>query len=489
MSAPLNLPRLLCILFLLLATGLSGCGGGSEDTKASSSTPDPATPDPSTPAIPSLTLSENASGVLATYAASGFINRDNPFFQQFGNGRRCSTCHMQDNAWSLTPASAQAKFDLSAGKDALFLANDAATSPLADVSTPEARKTAFSLLLNKGLIRMQAAISENAEFTLSQVDDPYAYANSVQLSLFRRPLPATNLKFQSTFMWDASATVRNASSSDCIIGSSDCYADTVTHLTQQAGDAMRRHAQVVADLSPAQLRSIVDFELGLFTAQQQDNNAKTLTDAGAAGGPFALSKQDFYFGINDPIAGDYRSKQAFNANAMTLFDGWDPAKASISDASRQSIARGQKIFNSRAFDITGVRGLNDDLNIASMRGSCTTCHNAPNIGSHAVPRLFNTGLSDASRRTPDLPLYTLKNKQTGEILQTTDPGAALQSGKWRDIGRFKVPALRGLAARPPYFHNGSAKTIEDVIDFYNGRFNIGLTVEDKRDLAAFLHAL
>ena len=40
------------------------------------------------------------------------------------------------------------------------------------------------------------------------------------------------------------------------------------------------------------------------------------------------------------------------------------------------------------------------------------------------------------------------------------------TGKWADIGRFKGPILRALAARAPYFHNGSAATLEEVVEFY-----------------------
>jgi cytochrome c peroxidase len=63
------------------------------------------------------------------------------------------------------------------------------------------------------------------------------------------------------------------------------------------------------------------------------------------------------------------------------------------------------------------------------------------------------------------------------------------TGKWRDIGRFKGPVLRGLAARAPYFHNGAAATLEEAVDFYDTRFTIGLTVREKADLVAFLRAL
>jgi len=71
----------------------------------------------------------------------------------------------------------------------------------------------------------------------------------------------------------------------------------------------------------------------------------------------------------------------------------------------------------------------------------------------------------------------------------TDPGRALVTGQWKDVGRFKGPILRGLAGRPPYFHNGAAATLGDVVNFYDVRFELGLTDEQKADLVAFLKAL
>jgi cytochrome c peroxidase len=88
-----------------------------------------------------------------------------------------------------------------------------------------------------------------------------------------------------------------------------------------------------------------------------------------------------------------------------------------------------------------------------------------------------------------MPLYTLRRISTGETIQTTDPGRALVTGKWKDIARFKGPILRALAGRAPYFHNGSAADLGSVVDFYEGRFSIGLTAQEKSDLVAFLRAL
>ena len=63
------------------------------------------------------------------------------------------------------------------------------------------------------------------------------------------------------------------------------------------------------------------------------------------------------------------------------------------------------------------------------------------------------------------------------------------SGKCADIGKVKGPILRGLAARAPYFHNGSAGSLDDVVTFYDQRFEIHFTEEEKTDLVAFLNAL
>src|SRR5690606_25096266 len=120
-------------------------------------------------------------------------------------------------------------------------------------------------------------------------------------------------------------------------------------------------------------------------------------------------------------------------------------------------------------------GVNDVLNQPIVPATCGTCHNAQNVGGHTLSRFMNIGVGTVIlNRTPQEPLYTLRNLATNEVVQTPDPGRALITGKWEDIGRFKVPSLRGLAARPPYFHSGTAATLHDVVDFYDRRYGIGL---------------
>jgi cytochrome c peroxidase len=443
----------------------------------------------------------NASGVALTISTAGPIDRRGPFFTSFGtNGRSCATCHDAAEGWSFTPKGIRERFEATHGTDPVFRLNDAATSPLADVSTPKARERAYGMLLSKGLIRVGIGIPANAQFELVQVDDPYGYASAAELSLFRRPLAATNLRFLSTVMWDGRETFRDATSTDCIFGTTTCFASLHFDLADQANSATLGHAQAAEPLSQARRDAIVAFELGLFTAQVHDDEAGHLTAYGANGGPVALAAQPSYFGINDTLIGDYRTHASFNPIAMTLYDAW---QSYIPDArrpdeegrdrgvavARRAVARGEALFNTKPILITGVKGLNDDLGVATILGNCTTCHNTPNAGNHSVPLPLDIGLADASRRTPDMPLYTLRNKSTAQVVQTSDPGRALITGQWKDIGRFKGPTLRALAARAPYFHNGFAKDLQEVVRFYNDRFNIGFTDQEKEDLVAFLKAL
>jgi hypothetical protein len=259
---------------------------------------------------------------------------------------------------------------------------------------------------------------------------------------------------------------------------------TAVALTDQANGATLGHAQALAPLTDAQRNAIFGFEIGLFTAQVVDGVAGTLYANGGLGGPRFLSSQPFWFGINDVLGAD-PSKAPFNPKAMTLYSSW----SSSSNGAYASVARGQALFNTRTFIVSGVRGVNDALGVPHLTATCTTCHDTPNVGNHSLPLPLDLGLTDASRRTPDMPLYTLRNIATGAQIATTDPGRALITGKWKDIGKFKGPILRGLAPRAPYFHNGSAATLADAVNFYDSRFQVGLSASEKTDLVAFLRSL
>jgi hypothetical protein len=361
------------------------------------------------------------------------------------------------------------------------------------------------MLLTKGLIRVGIGVPANADFELVTVDDPYGYASAKELSLFRRPLPATNLRFLSTVMWDGRETFDGSNQCNVTAEGGKCFAAIHFDLADQANGATQGHANSHNPLSDAQRESIVAFESALSTAQVWDDRAKELHAAGAAGGPEAMFSEVFYYGINDNL-GDYQTHGAFNANVFDIFQAWRERFGGGVEARRRSIARGEAIFNAKTFTISGVAGLNVDSPFnpplpQSFQGTCSTCHNTPNSGNHSIVAPLNIGVADASRRTPDMPLYVFQQKcvtlsdgskviaRDCPIKTVTDPGRALISGSFADIGKFKGPVLRALAARAPYFHNGSAANLAAVVDFYNERFAAGIVGQDREDLIAFLGAL
>jgi hypothetical protein len=482
------------LLTFTALVALVGCGGSSQSTGSAAMDSQAEARDPGAGSDTTRSLDQsrlysvNRSGFGLTLNASGgpLDDPSNPFFQSLGtNGRSCHTCHEPETGMTLTPERARLRFLASRGTEPLFRPNDGSVSPDADVSTVRAREQAYALLLDRGLIRVGIGMPQaGAEFELVQVEDPYGYASARELSLFRRPLASANLRFLSTVMWDGRETFKDSTSST---GFASIHFD----LADQSNAATTGHAQG-HPLSQAQRESIVAFEMQLFTAQQMDFRAGVLTRGGARGGPEALIDQEYYFGINDPLGAD---PAGFNPVSMTAFDAWvDPdGHGQGQDAARAAIARGQALFNSHPISITGVSGLNDDLNVASIPGTCTTCHDAPNAGNHSVPAPLRIGTAEVDPvgglDVSGLPVYTLRKLATGETVRVTDPGRALITGKWKDIARFKGPTLRGLASRAPYFHNGSARTIADVVSFYDQRFALQLTDQQKSDLEAFLAAL
>ncbi len=413
----------------LAVLALSGCvdaGNVSVDSERLATTIDNNTPQ------------RNAAGFSSTFSTNGSIDLDNEFFQGFGtNGRTCGTCHTPEEGWSISAAKVQERFLATGGSHPIFRPVDGASSPNADVSTLAARLQAYSMLLDRGVIRVGIGIPAGAEFELIEVDDPYGYASAAELSLFRRPLPSANLGFIPAVMWD---------------GREATGATIPEHLAGQASNATLGHAQAAAALAPDDRTAIVDFETALTSAQTFTFGIGSLTAAGGNGGPAFLASQQ-------------RVAAPFN-----LFNAW---ASQPSFSSRAAVARGQALFNG-----TNANG-----------ASCRGCHSVQNVGTSLAPVYFNIGVSAGSRRTPDLPLYTLRNLTTGEVRQTTDPGRALITGRWADIDRFKPPSLRALRARAPYFHNGSAEDLFDVVAHYENALGFVFTTSQRNDLVAFLSAL
>jgi cytochrome c peroxidase len=386
--------------------------------------------------IPSNHLMQNPGGEAATFSAVGSVNLTGEYFKAQGrNGQSCASCHIPEEAWSITPGTLQRLFNGTNGTHPVFNLLDA-NNPNMDVSTVDARRAAYSMLLSRGVFRRGGAPRPNSEWELIAVDDPHGFANVNQLVHWRRAMPTINFAVGSaTVNWDAASNVGK--------GQHAALVNQTNRLVTGALQGPPPTAAVVDD--------IVSFEESLWTAQLTVPGVERLDSDGARGGPQALAAMSKVEGRFD------------------LFDAW----ANDANPKRAQIARGQEVFNS--------------TNVSHK--SCIVCHNSANNGTNISNSLFDINTASAEARTPDLPLYTFRNKQTGETRQLTDAGLGNITGLWEDLGRFKTPTLRALAARAPYFHNGIAATLEDVVRHYEKHFGFRFTDQERADLVAFLNAL
>ncbi len=454
---------------------------------------------PAAALLPASQTYPDPTGTLGQDNTGGaLLTSSNPFFQPLGtNGRSCASCHIPSNGFGLSISSIQSIFNATNGTDPLFNKKDGTACPSMPITTLAQRKNSSALLLNQGLIRIPHTLQISAsllQFQITAISDPYGCNTSTNngltawgpgvtpagvLSVYRRPLPATNLLFNSSILAD------NAAAS----------------LAVQASNATLGHENASVAPTTDQVNAMVSFESGNFTAQLNDNSAGALNASGATGGPDPISGLPFFVGINDPLKQN-PTGAAFNTHVFNIFDAWTDTTNTSLTPSQRSIGRGQTIFNTRTFNITGVSGLNTNSVHAPKSqapvivGTCGTCHDTPNVGTHSTNEMMNEGTNDVAPvgglNVSALPIFTLQcvaGPLTGQTYQTRDPGAATLDGFCRDVGKTKVLGLRGLASRPPFFHNGSAPDMATMVNFYNVRFNIGLSQQDQTDLINFLNAL
>ncbi len=451
------------ICVVAMASMAFGCGGNPQQENTGETSED-------------LAATDNRDGTAETFHTSGAIDATNPFFLPLGiNNRSCASCHDASAAWTVTPKFVRSLFEQTGGTAPIFSTVDATTRPDADVSTVHARREAYNLLLSKGLIRFTRTASAAADFTVDAVDDPYGWSTTKVFSNFRRVPSAANLLHSSSITWNGSA------------------GDTRLKIMGVVNGGAKFHMQRPNDVPIEQQQAAADFLLGLSFAQSIDSRAGALDIDGARGGPTLFSSEPYYTGVN-ALGGDSMTGAPFDNESFKVFDAWEGSSGGrgheerARNKARAKIASGEHIFYTQQFDIRGVAGLNDAPGQEVVRGTCTTCHNAPNSGNHSEFRLMNTGIADALRRPCDVPLITVHNNATGETLQTSDLGRGFSTGKFVDIGKFKVPNLRGVGSRAPYFHDGSGRHLRDVVDFYKSRFGIDFDGHEE-DLIAFLEAI
>lgn len=451
----------------------------------------------------------DATGALTIIHVGGpLATAGHPFFSSLGrNGRACITCHQPADGMSVSAKSVVARWRQTHGEDPIFAAIDGSNCP----SEPQRLASSHSLLLTRGLFRIVRPWPPRApdgrpitpQFTIEVMHDPTGCnldpvygldSPHPMISVYRRPRAAANLKYATAygFAFDPKSGLPLAI--DPATGlryAGNLLADRRARtLEEQAVDALRTHLQRYGPLDAAQMRRIIDFESHLYVAQSVDRVGGSLTDGGAHGGPDALAagKAAVLDNPHDP--------------QWAEFAGWgndtDLRETPAQRAARASVTRGIDIFNNRTFLITDSAGLNS-MNFGNpTRNTCSFCHNMTRTGMDVAPGQVDLGTTNEpfADPAPDLPLFKLTcaagyppQPFLGRVVYTHDPGLALTTGKCADIGRITIQDMRGLAARPPYFSDGSARTLRDIVDFYDRRYHIGFSERDKEDLVHLLGVL
>jgi len=410
---------------------------------------------------------------------------------------------------SLSAATAAQLWAETRGKDPLFAPIDGANCP----NQPQGQYSSHSLLIEHGLFRIARPWPPLAadgtrvepEFSLEVMRDPTGcnldaryglYSAEPTVSVYRRPRPAANLKYVTGIGFSFDPKNGLPLALDRETGqpvSGNVLSDArVPTLRAQAIDALYSHAELHGAVDPAKLDAIIAFETQLYTAQSSDERAGDLTSGGAQGGPDALAQAkaaQLQSSTANPIWGEFAawaqaSGQSANSDTQAEF--------------RASVARGAKLFASRQFLVSDSTGINDTGFGNPVRNSCAFCHNMLHIGLDVAPGQVDLGTTNLphANAQPDLPLFRLVCKPDapahpylGRVVYTHDPGYALTTGKCLDIGKITAQPMRGLAGRAPYFANGSAATLAEVVDFYDQRYEMELTDQEKLDLQHLLEVL
>jgi cytochrome c peroxidase len=397
--------------------------------------------------IPNNHPHKNPGGHGATFSTQGHVDLTGDYFKAQGsNGRSCASCHIPQEAWSINPGTLQRLFDQTGGTHPVFNPLDANNPDTANFSTVEGRRDAYSMMLSRGIFRRGGALRSPREWNLVEVDDPHGFANLTRLVHWRRVIPTINFALGSaTINWDGGNNI----GTDQLGGLNNQARRNITGAQQ--GEVLPTFPAPLDPPFDDIIANILGFETSLFTAQRIVPGVGELSSDGARGGPEAMS-------FMTKVAGRF-----------DLYDAW----ADHGSPKRRQIFRGQELFN--------------NANPGGRR--CGACHNSANNGTSVGNTLFDIATASEAARTPDLPLYTFQNAATGEIRRLTDAGRGNVTGLWNDLGRFKTPTIRGLAARAPYFHNGIAPTLEAVVRHYETHLGFIFTDAERADLVAFLNAL
>lgn len=203
-------------------------------------------------------------------------------------------------------------------------------------------------------------------YEVMSVNNMYGCNATDVISVYRRPLPTTNLSFLSAVMFDGRESTPATGTTK--ITFSNYPSSLMSDLAYQSVDATVNHAQGDGTRpTPAEQQQIVNFETQLFTAQAFDSRAGLLNQHGANGGPALLTTQPFFISINSTVHALVPALELpgglvtpgdgqFTPDIFTLYKTWTQYSGDLAET-RRSIARGEVLFNSLPIPITGVAGI------------------------------------------------------------------------------------------------------------------------------------
>ena len=467
----------------------------------------------------------NTHGQLGILNTSGAIEtKGHPFFEPIGgNGRACVSCHQPANAMSISVPTIQERWRATRGEDPIFAPVDGMNCP----DQPRGDPKSHSLLLERGLFRVFLPWPPKAangtviepEFTIEVVRDPSGCNTSPRyglnsptpmVSVYRRPRPVANTKYITHQNFGVGSFVGKgpiATDRDPETGlptSMNMMSDArVTTLKAQAVSAAQSHLEFRGVPDDARLRRIVEFESQVYAAQARHRVAGDLMEPS---GPPGLGVRNV---ANEPagVLGNNTTAWVFPVGEVWKTLPEASADEAQRNRMRESIARGHDVFMFRTFWIRDVQHLTTVGLGNPTKRTCSTCHGMHmtgmdvangwmDLGTMNLPWAVEEPQNPWNARKPQMPLFKITCKPEaaphaflGRVIYTQDPGRALITGKCHDVGSIVMQQFRGLAARAPYFANGSAGSLRELVDFYDRRFNIGYTDRERDDLINFLSAL
>jgi cytochrome c peroxidase len=365
-----------------------------------------------------------------------------------GNGRACADCHMPAVNFQLSPAGAEARFQLLQWRrqfdpnadDPLFRPIDAD-----DFRTNGDSASDFRNLRENGLVRITLPLPPNIKLV-----DPVTNAPSSETSVdVWRAVPTVN-NVQLTGADQTNPWPRGPNNT----GGYQLDARATT-LQEQALGALINHAQIQTQPPQQLLDDLAAFEQVLFTNPRvravadavdagtvppdPDPPLTELEEQGKAVFTRACAQCHGGPGQKTPQAPVVRFHSIFSSCPRPV-DTVTPARFAFA-ACPERLAR-----NARTFEITVAV----PTPCPPPEGRVTACPLPPAPGLPAPPLPAGAKI----RRTSSDP---------GRALLTGFVGGAAPTDDWE---KLDIPSLHGIANTAPYFHNNSAATLEAVVDHY-----------------------